>query len=508
VTASTALTAPTSTREVPAAGVVSLDSTTCYRAVESRDVRFDGRFIVGVTTTGIYCRPSCPAPVRPKATNVRFFATTAAAQGAGFRSCKRCRPDAVPGSPEWDRRGDLVGRAVRLIDDGTIDAEGVDGLAARLAVSPRHLHRLLCAELGASPLALARARRAQTARILIETTSLPFSEVAFAAGFASIRQFNDTVREVYAASPTELRKARAEVSRTTGRLTIRLPFRQPLAAAELVGWFAARAVGGVVEVDVERSIVGRTLALPGGPGRVALRLRRDHVEAAFELSALRDLSMAVARCRRLLDLDSDPMAIDRHLGSDPVLAPLVRARPGLRVAGSAEPHETAMLTVIGQQISTAAARTIATRLVDRLAGGLPGLGQPGPTRVFPPAAAVADADLDGLGMPRRRAATLRTLARALSDGTLTLDVGCDRVEARRRLLGLPGIGPWTVDYVLLRALGDPDAWPGTDLVLRQRLAQRSGGGDPERWRPWRSYAAQHLWAAPALMDGSTDEELR
>lgn len=480
----------------PSSSSGRLDPETCYRAVESRDARFDGRFIVGVTTTGIYCRPSCPTPVRPKAHNVRYFPSTAAAQGAGFRSCKRCRPDATPGSPEWDLRADLVARAIRLIDDGVVDRDGVHGLADRLSVSPRHLQRLLDAELGAGPLALARARRAQTARTLIETTPLPFSDVAFASGFASIRQFNDTIREVFASSPTELRRARTATT-GNGRLAIRLPFRPPLAAPQLLGWFRARAVDGVTEVSDDT--VCRTMRLPGGPGRVSLRVGADHVHATFELTAVSDLAVAVARCRRLLDLDADPSSIDRHLAADPALAPLVAARPGLRVAGTVDPHETAMLTVIGQQISTAAARTIAGRLAMRVTGE-PALSGPGPTMLFPSAAAVADADLTGLGMPGRRLQTLQALARSLVDGGVVLDVGCDRAEARAGLLALPGIGPWTADYVLLRALGDPDAFPATDLIVRQRADERGIdlASATDRWRPWRAYAAQHLWVAEPL----------
>jgi AraC family transcriptional regulator of adaptative response / DNA-3-methyladenine glycosylase II len=477
----------------PAQLPAGLDPDSCYRAVESRDARFDGRFIVGVVTTGVYCRPSCPTPIRPKAANVRFFPTAAAAQRAGFRSCKRCRPDASPGSPEWDLRADLVGRAVRLIDDGLVDREGVDGLAARLAVSPRHLNRVLVGELGAGPLALARARRAHTARTLIETTGLSFADVAFAAGFASVRQFNDTVREVFAASPTELRRGRGP-RRGPGLLHLRLALRPPLQWRHLVDWVAARAVTGVHAADA--GALSRTLALPGGPARVELRFAGDHLAATFRLSSLADLATAVARCRRWADLDADPLTVDGHLAADTALAPLVAARPGLRVPGTADPHETAMLAVIGQQVTVAAARTIAGRLVARTCPA-PALDGPGPDRFFPTAAQVAEADLSGLGVPARRVDALRSLATALAGGRLVLDPGVDRSEARSRLLALPGIGPWTADYIALRALGDPDALPVGDGVLRRRAAERGLAldADGRRWSPWRSYAAQHLWSA-------------
>src|SRR6478752_6618549 len=325
-----------------------LDAEQCWRACEGRDARFDGRFIVGVRTTGIYCRPSCPTPVQPKRRNVDFFRTAAAAQRAGLRACKRCRPDATPGSPEWDVRADLVGRAMRLIADGTVDRDGVAGLAARLGVSERHLHRLLVEAVGAPPLALARSQRAQTARVLIETTPMPFAEVTFAAGFPSIRQFNDTIREVFAATPTQLRRARrSEVPAANGALAVRLPFRAPYDGDGLLAWLRARAVPGVEEVD--GGVYRRTLALPGGPAVVALEPRADHVAARFTLATVADLTAAVHRVRRLLDLDADPRLHNEPLAAD----------------------ETAVRAVLGQQVSLAAARTLAGRLTARLGAPLP-----------------------------------------------------------------------------------------------------------------------------------------
>ncbi|MFL5817498.1 MAG: bifunctional transcriptional activator/DNA repair enzyme AdaA, partial [Conexibacter sp.] len=368
------------------------DFDQCYRAVRSKDARFDGWFVIAVTSTGIYCRPSCPA-MTPKRANVRFLPSAAAAQSGGFRACKRCRPDASPGSPEWNLRADAVGRAMRLIRDGAVEREGVPGLARRLGFSERHLHRQLVAELGAGPLALARAQRAQTARLLIETTSLPFTDVAFAAGFPSIRQFNETVRGVFATTPTELRRGavttngkrhRINGARPNGAaavagppaLTLRLRHRAPLDAAGLLAFLGARAVPGVEAWDpTGAGTYRRVLALPHGPGAATLAPSDpgtgDHVRCELRLSDLRDLAAAVQRCRRLLDLDADPVAIDDALSVDPLLAPLVRSAPGRRVPGAVDGAELAVRAVLGQQVSVAGARTLAGRLAAALGEPLP-----------------------------------------------------------------------------------------------------------------------------------------
>src|SRR5215218_9296688 len=336
-----------------------------YRAVRGRDVRFDGWFYVAVTSTGIYCRPSCPAAT-PKRSNVRFYPTAAAAHYAGFRACKRCRPDAVPGSPEWDIRADIVARAMRLIADGVVDRDGVAGLARRLCYTERHLHRLLSAEVRAGPLALARARRAHTARLPIETADLPITEVAFAAGFTSIRQFNDTIREVFAVTPRELRSASGHRGETVrGEIPLRLPFRTPFDANGMLRFLGTRAVAGVETFDGET--YRRTLRLPHGAGVVALSDGGDHIRCVLRLENLRDLGSAVQRCRSLLDLDADPVAISDVLGSDPLLGTLVRRSPGRRVPGSVDGVELAFRAVLGQQVSVAGARTLAGRLVVRCA---------------------------------------------------------------------------------------------------------------------------------------------
>ncbi|MGZ4709752.1 MAG: AlkA N-terminal domain-containing protein [Acidimicrobiales bacterium] len=483
------------------------DPDRCYRAVRSKDARFDGVFFVGVTSTGIYCRPSCPA-VTPKRENVRFYLPSAAAQAAGFRACRRCRPDAVPGSPEWDQRADLVGRAMRLIADGVVDREGVAGLARRLGYSERHVNRQLTDEVGAGPIALARAQRSQTARLLIETTDLPFADVAFASGFASIRQFNDTIRAVYARTPTELRRRRARTQLSTpGTISVRLAVRTPFDGVAVVDFLGSRSIPGIEEVDGLR--YRRTLGLTHGTGTVELVPSASHVQATLRLDDLRDLAAAVARCRRLLDLDADPQAVADQLGDDPTLGPLVRKDPGRRVPGSTDGLELAVRAVVGQQISVPGARTVAGRLA--AAVGVP-LGSPDGrlTHVFPDAASIASAPDGAFAMPTRRRETLRGLAAATAEGSIDLAPGSDRDETRRRLEALPGIGPWTASYIAMRALGDPDVFLPTDLGVRhalERLGSWSGPSDAaaaaERWSPWRSYALVHLWGTLAPPAGTT-----
>ena len=487
-----------------------------YRILGSRDRRFDGRFFVAVTSTGIYCRPSCPAIV-PKRENVRFYPSAAAAQGAGFRACLRCHPHAVPGSPEWNLRGDVAARAMALIADGVVDREGVAGLARRVSYSERHLTRLLTAELGAGPLALARAQRSQSARMLIQTSGLRLVDVAYAAGFSSVRQFNDTIRAAYGRTPTELRRtvaregrggvrARAPGAEGPGVLTVRLAFREPLDWERLLRFFADRAVAGVEEV--RDGCYRRTLRLPRGHGTAALRVppakarEPRHVECELRLADLRDLTAAVQRCRRLLDLDADPAAPAEHLARDPLLAPLVRAAPGLRVPGTVEGSELAVRAVLGQQVSVAAARTAAGRLTQAL--GEPMSEPDGAlTHLFPSPAAIAAADPALLPGPGSRRTTLRALAGLLADGELELDPGSDRAEVAAALLAVPGIGPWTEQYIAMRGLCDPDAFLPSDLGVRRALealgvpwrGPREAALLAEPWRPWRAYALQHLWSA-------------
>lgn len=477
------------------------DTDRCVRAVQSKDARFDGWFFTAVRTTGIYCRPSCPA-VPPKVENMSFLPSAAACQQAGYRACKRCRPDTSPGSPEWNARADAVARAMRLIQDGVVDREGVTGLATRLGYSTRQVERQLGAELGAGPLALARAQRAQTARLLIETSELPMGDVAFAAGFASIRNFNETVREVFALTPGELRARAARAGRSEprvpGTISLRLPYRAPLNPDNLFGHLAATAVPGVEEW--RDGAYRRTLRLPYGTGVVALTPGPEHIGCRLALTDLRDLTIAISRCRWMLDLDADPEAVDDQLRTDPLLAPLVDKAPGRRVPRTVDAAEFAVRAVLGQQVSTAAARTHAARLVT--AYGEPVEDpQGGLTHLFPGPEALAGLDPETLSMPRSRRATLTTLVGALADGSLPLGIDCDWEAARAALNALPGFGPWTTEIIAMRALGDPDAFLPSDLGVR-RAAQ--GLGLPSTpaaltaraagWRPWRAYAVQYLWA--------------
>ncbi|WP_329302230.1 helix-turn-helix domain-containing protein [Streptomyces sp. NBC_00659] len=473
---------------------------TRYEAVRSRDARFDGEFFFAVRTTGIYCRPSCPA-VTPKRLNVRFYPTAAAAQGSGFRACRRCRPDAVPGSAAWNVRADVVGRAMRLIGDGVVDREGVAGLAARLGYSTRQVQRQLTAEVGAGPVALARAQRAHTARILLQTTELPVTHIAFAAGFASVRQFNDTIRTVYASTPSQLRVAAPRTGPTArsaatpaGGVPLRLAHRGPYRSTAVFDLLAAEAVPGVEAVDGGRGrrTYRRTLRLPYGTGIVAVeerpgaaagrprtggagRTAGTHgpgaaahpggwLDARLHLTDLRDLTTAVQRLRRLFDLDADPYAVDERLGADARLGPLVAARPGLRSPGAADPDELAVRALVG----AAEAERLVLRYGKTLDAECETL-----THLFPEAAVLAEAEPGG---------PLGALTTALADGTLRLDPGADREEARAALLALPGMGEGTAAVIRTRALGDPDvAPPDVDA--------------PDTWRPWRSYAVGHLRAA-------------
>ena len=488
-----------------------VDDEQRYRAAASKDARFDGVFFIGVTSTGIYCRPSCPA-ITPKRANMRFYPSAAAAQESGFRACKRCRPDTSPGSPEWNIRADVAARAMRLIADGAVDRDGVTGLADRLGYSERQVNRAVTTELGAGPLALARAQRAQTARVLTETTTLPLGEIAFAAGFASIRQFNATMREVFALTPSELRERVARGRRGEppgpGTIRLRLAYRAPIDLERMFRFLGARAIPGVE--DASDGCYRRTLMLPNGVGLVALRAGgggAGFVDCELQLEDLKDLAPAVQRCRRLLDLDADPDTVSGFLAGSELLRPLVEACPGRRVPGHVDGAELALRAVLGQQVSVAAARRLGTRLTEvygKPLGGLAaaaGPGAAGLTHCFPAADTMAAADPDSLPMPRSRGRALVGLAAALASGAVSLDPGADRDEAEKQLLALPGIGPWTVGYIRMRALSDPDAFLPTDAGVRHGLAALGAPSDPEAaarqaesWRPWRSYALQHLWA--------------
>ncbi|MBF6350646.1 DNA-3-methyladenine glycosylase 2 family protein [Nocardia flavorosea] len=497
--------------------ITVLDFERCYRAVTARDSRFDGQFYTAVRTTGIYCRPSCPA-ITPKPANVTFLPTAAAAQQAGYRACRRCLPDAAPGSPLWNTRADLAARAMRLIGDGLVERGGVSALAATLGYSQRQLTRVLTSELGAGPLALARAHRAHTARLLIQTTEMPMSDIAFAAGFASIRQFNDTVREVFAVSPSTMRteaqrRDRADSSRnrsgsagptgpgvndpaaatTCGTLTLRLPYREPLDRDWLEWFLAAHTTPGLELWRTEPTGEGaylRNLRTPHGYAGIRLSVLPGHVRADLALRDMRDLAPTVARIRHLLDLDADPVAVDEallHSGPAGDGAPFT---PGIRVPGCADASELLLRTMIGQQISVAAANTHTARLVAAL-------GEPtdGPIpRLFPTPAAIAEHGADVLAGPAARIRSITAVAAALASGELVLHQGRTAADLRRDLLALPGVGPWTADYVTMRLLADPDILLTTDLVVRRGAARHGIDlSDTTRWSPWRSYLSMQLW---------------
>jgi len=467
-----------------------IDSDAAYRALLSRDSRFDGMFFVAVRTTGIYCRPSCSART-PHRRNVGFYPSAAAAQRAGFRACKRCRPDATPGSADWNARADLAGRAVRLIADGVIDRGGVPGLARKLGYSERQVTRALVSEMGAPPLALARAQRAQTARILLENTSLSAADIAFAAGFSSIRQFNDTVREVFAANPTELRARRHAAGGEAGSIELRLAYRPPMRLADTLAFLGYRAIPGLESLDDQAFT--RTVPLPRGHGLVTLTPGEGFVRARLQLTDHRDLAAAVARIRRLLDLDADPVAVDAVLSQQSSLRKLVKLRPGLRSAGAVDGFEMAVRAIIGQQVSVAGARTALGRLVSQY-----GSVACGSWRLFPTPEVIAEIAPATLPMPRARGRTIVSLAEAMASRSLVLDAGAERFDTRTALLALPGVGPWTADYLLMRAVGDPDIYLSTDLGVKHALAalQPSANAvDEHRAAPWRSYLTHHLWAS-------------
>lgn len=515
------MTSTTQTGQTP-----GLDFAASYRAIAGRDARWDGRLYLGVTSTGIYCRPSCPAR-KPKPENCRFFPSAAACVAAGFRACKRCRPDTVPGSPDWNARGGIAARAVRRIRDGAIDVSGVTGLAAELAVSERHLRRILLEEIGAGPLQLARTRRAHAARALIEQTDLSLADIAFAAGFGSVRQFGDTMREEFGVAPSQLARRSAPGAgagdRASGtassderpELALQLRTRAPFAAAPMRAFFAAHAIPGRDEVDPDPSGPTRhAIDVPGGTAIARIDWARIteaptgrpgsgtvSIPVGLELPSLADTLSAIENLRRLLDLDADPAQLGEAFSADPVLGTLIAARPGLRSPGARTPAEFALGVVLGQQISLAAARTVQGRLAaayaphdERPLANADGFhGAPDP-------AAIAETPVEELratlGIMGSRAETLRTLAAAIAGG-LDLGPGADRADTRARLLALRGIGPWTAELIALRGLGDPDAYPAGDLILHRALGvetAREAIRRAEHWRPFRGYATQLLWA--------------
>jgi len=497
------------------------DDDTCYRAFTSRDRRFDGRFVTAVLTTGIYCRPGCPAR-RPARRNVRFFACPAAAESAGFRPCLRCRPETAPGGPAWSGTSATVTRALRLIDQGALDESGVEGLAARLGVTGRWLRELFAGQLGASPLAVARTRRVHFARRLLGETDLPVAEVALASGFGSARRLHDAIRATFRRAPRELRRrpagsraGRSVVERTRAAsaatrtapegeaLELRLPARPPFDAGPLLRFFAARVLPGVEEVA--DGVYRRSVRLGDESGVVEIRAvpGETGVRVRWPASSSRSLLTLASRASRLFDLAADVATIRAHLRRDPALAAAIPPA-GIRVPGAWDPFELGVRALLGQQISVAAARTLAARLVSRCGTPLPGRPRGTITRLFPTPAAVAGADLSRIGLTRSRTTALRGFATAVASGELDLTIAASLDEQVARLTALPGIGEWTAHYVAMRALGDPDAFPAGDLGLRRALGRGGQLATPgevakraERWRPWRAYAVIALWMKDA-----------
>jgi AraC family transcriptional regulator, regulatory protein of adaptative response / DNA-3-methyladenine glycosylase II len=488
---------------------MALDPATCRKARLARDARFDGRFFVAVRTTGVFCRPVCPA-VTPAERNVAYFDTAAAASEAGFRACLRCRPECAPGTPAWAGASTTVTRALRLIGDGAVDVERIDDLAIRLGVGTRHLRRLFVEHLGASPIAVAQVRRLLSAKRLIDETDLPLTTVALSAGYRSIRRFNAAFLGSYGRSPRQLRDAGRRqaagrrlppVPADTGAHTaysFQLRYRPPYSWERMLAFLGPRATRGVELVEGSRYT--RTIEAGGGHGWLDVEPGGVHaLRLVVRMADPLHLLQVVSRARRMFDLDADPMAIAAALRGDPLLAPLVRRHPGVRVPGAWSGYELGVRAILGQQVSVAAATTLAGRLVEAFGRRVDGEdGDRTPTHLFPTAEVVADAPVERVGLPTARARAIRGFADAVAAGRVSFGVDADPADVRRALRSLPGIGDWTAEYIALRALGDPDAFPSSDLGLLRAAGLSSPRALAERaeaWRPWRAYAAIHLWEA-------------
>jgi len=478
-----------------------LDPDLCYRALLARDARYDGRFYTAVLTTGIYCRPVCPART-PRLRNVRFYACAAAAEAAGFRPCRRCRPETAPGSPAWSGTSSTVTRALRLIDEGYLDTHDVDGLAARLGMTARHLRRLFTLHLGTTPIALAQARRVHFARRLLDDTALPITEIALSAGFGSLRRFNAAFRRSFAASPSELRRAGRPQAPEPGEIRLRLPFKPPCDLDGSLRFLAARAIPGVERVEAGQ--LRRAIHESDATVEIHLESAGDGRHLRLVTSGARSgaLQPLASRARRLFDLDADPDAIATHLSQDPALAPLVARYPGVRVCGAWDPFETSVRILLGQQVSVAAATTLAARLVRSFVPTPRRSGGPQAHLAFPTPEQLSSASLDSVGLPAARRASLRAFGAAVAAGDVHLDASRDLDTAVASLLAVPGVGPWSAHMIAMRACRDPDAFPASDLALRRALqalypephtpvAMRAR---TDAWRPWRAYAASLLWA--------------
>ncbi len=486
--------------------ISKIDREIYYEAMLSRDPRFDGLFFAGVTSTGVYCRPICPAP-KPQFKNVVFYSSSAGAEKDGFRPCKRCRPDASPGAPSWPGTSTVVARALKFINDGFLESYRVQDLSNNLGVSDRHLRRLFMMHLGASPQAVLLTRRLDFARKLIDETTAAMTEVAFASGFESIRRFNDAIKKRFRQSPSELRK---EAGKNPHRhhhpnsITIKLQFRPPFDWPALLQFLKIRQIGGV-EVVEDNRYCRSILFNKKNPGFFSVT-RPDPAAAFLELTLhtpfTAKLMLIVERVRRIFDLGADPLFITQHLKKDAALAAVIDAQPGLRIPGSWDNFEIAVRAVIGQQVSIQAANTIMSRMVRKYGTALNDSPYPGITHLFPAAETLADADLTGIGLPGKRAATVRILARQAASREVILDGFVQPEIVKESLMKIPGIGAWTTQYIAMRALREPDAFPDTDLAIARELQAMKQEDEitaaeevnrPEIWRPWRAYAAMYLW---------------
>jgi len=479
--------------------MVELDRRVCDRARKSRDARFDGKFFIAVTSTRIYCRPICPARA-PNDENVRYYPTAAAAEAAGFRPCLRCRPEASPGTPAWFGTSSVVSRGLQLIRDGALDREGVDALADRLGVTARHLRRLFVQHLGAAPLEVALTRRVHFAKKLLDETELPVSAVAFAAGFGSLRRFNGEMRRTFSRTPTELRRRPRKPATDPDCYRFKIAYRPPYDWPAMLSFLAARATPGVESVGNER--YERTITVNGTHGSIAIRPEPDSAALMLEvrIGDTRSLLAIVERVRRMFDIGADPAVVTAQLSGEPLLRRAAAAHPGMRVPGAWDPFELTVRAIIGQQISVRGATTITGRVAQRWGSSI--IGSPTLTHLFPTPAQLADAPLETAGITPARAVTLRTLARTVRDGRFSFDAA----ETLTSLANINGIGDWTTQYVAMRALNEPDAFPAGDLILR-RMAGDCTARELERrsqaWRPWRAYAVMLLWQAARDLDERT-----
>lgn len=475
----------------------TLDPNICWTALESKDARFDGRFFTGVKTTGIYCRPVCPAPL-PRRQHVEYFRCAAAAEAAGFRPCLRCRPEASPGTPAWNGHSEVISRALQLIASGVLKEGGVENLAEQLNLSTRQLRRLFQDQLGATPIAVAQTYRVQFAKQLITETGLPMSEIAFTAGFSSIRRFNSAMQKAYKMNPSELRRTKKEPVGKASVLELNLSYRPPYNWDAMLNFLAGRSIPGIDRVDKKR--YRRTVSIGDVSGMIEIQPvpEKNHVKLKVPLHLANGLQQIVEKVRNLFDLRAEPENIQYTLSKDPLLKKILKKHPGIRVPGAWSGFEIAIRAILGQQVSVKAASTLAARLVEKygqpIESDIPELN-----RLFPTPEHLAEADLTGLGITSKRAETIRHLSQVVAEGKMDFSVGWSLNQTVKRWTELPGIGPWTAHYIAMRGLGEPDAFPAEDLVLQQvvgngkRITPGQLRERAEQWQPWRAYATVALW---------------